>query len=240
MLRGGAPFARVNVVLGWCLDSGEDGVVIGGRYLKGSGFTDQKFVQSSCLRVLEIVLRCWIARSRLVFIAVARGRVYKSYQLADESSDNLPALKLGVVMAQSKITVVAVENDSGERELLQMAVDSAPVAVDLKVFESGEDALQFLHDDAADPLRMVALVILDFNTPAMSGDHMVERLRAHVKTRLTPVVMLSGSAREADLRSAYEKGANGYLQKPVDFLEFSQLIATTLQFWCVCNRPLAH
>ena len=121
-----------------------------------------------------------------------------------------------------------------------MAVDSAPVAVDLKIFESGEEALQFLHDDASDPLRMVALVILDFNTPAMSGDHMVERLRAHVKTRLTPVVMLSGSAREADLRSAYEKGANGYLQKPVDFLEFSQLIATTLQFWCVCNRPLAR
>ena len=175
-----------------------------------------------------------------MFIAVRRGVVYKNYQLADKSSDNLGVLNLGVVMAQSKITVVAVENDSGERELLQMAVDSAPVAVDLKLFESGEDALQFLHDDASDPLRMVALVILDFNTPAMSGDHMVERLRAHVKTRLTPVVMLSGSAREADLRSAYEKGANGYLQKPVDFLEFSQLIATTLQFWCVCNRALAR
>jgi two-component system, response regulator len=195
------------------------------------------FDQASCVFLLKTGLRCWIARPRLVFIAVRRGRVYKSYQLADESSDNLGILSIG---AQSKITVVAVENDSGERELLQMAVDSAPVAVNLKVFEGGEEALRFLHDDTSDPLRMVALVILDFNTPAMSGDHMVERLRAHVKTRLTPVVMLSGSAREADLRSAYEKGANGYLQKPVDFLEFSQLIATTLQFWCVCNRPLAR
>ena len=139
----------------------------------------------------------------------------------------------------TKLTVVAVENDQGERELLQMAVDSAPVEVDLKVFESGEEALHFLHDDAADPLQQVVLVILDFNTPAMSGDQMVERLRAHLKTRYIPVIILSGSARESDRRSAYEKGANAYLQKPVDFLDFTKLMSNTLQFWCVCNRPIA-
>lgn len=142
-------------------------------------------------------------------------------------------------MAPAKVTVVAVENDQGERELLQMAVEAAPLAVDLQLFEGGEEALAFLHGSAGDVRREVVLVILDFNTPAMNGDQMVARLRAHAKTRLTPVIILSGSARDSDLRSAYEKGANAYLQKPVDFIEFSQLIATTLQFWCACNKPLA-
>lgn len=139
--------------------------------------------------------------------------------------------------------VVAVEDNFGERELLGLAVADASFAVELKVFESGKEALEYLHEEAISDsgrANRIALVLLDFNAAGLSGDKVVERLRADPKTRLVPVAILSGSAREADLRRAYEVGANAYLQKPVDFIEFTLLIRATIEFWCSNNRALLN
>jgi CheY-like chemotaxis protein len=139
--------------------------------------------------------------------------------------------------------VVAVENDDGERELLDFAVKEVGIPVHMMVFETGEEALEFLHGSAVSEFckeNRVALVLLDFNTPGMSGDLVVERLRNNPITRLLPVAIFSGSAREEDLRRAYQSGANAYLQKPVDFIEFSEVIQTTIRFWCGYNRALLN
>jgi len=143
----------------------------------------------------------------------------------------------------SRPFVVAVENDAGERELLEMAMADVDLPVRFRIFESGEEALRFFegHDEGGvDEIIVsgVALVLLDLNTPGLSGDQVVERLRANPSTSLIPVAILSGSARERDIRNAYSKGANAYLQKPVDFNQFSKLIVSTIEFWVGANRRL--
>ena len=60
-------------------------------------------------------------------------------------------------------------------------------------------------------------------------------MRSNHRLRSIPAVMLSGSARESDINTAYDKGANAYLRKSLDFEEFTDVIRETVTFWANYN-----
>ena len=64
-----------------------------------------------------------------------------------------------------------------------------------------------------------------------------ERLRAHERTRLVPVVILTSSREDSDLTNGYRLGANSYIRKPVDFNQFSEAIRHLGLYWLVLNQP---
>lgn len=83
------------------------------------------------------------------------------------------------------------------------------------------------------PLR---LALLDIKLPRIDGLEVLEHIRADPRTSLVPVVMLTSSKVERDVLSAYRLGANGYVQKPVDFARFREALRCLGTFWLSINE----
>ena len=81
-----------------------------------------------------------------------------------------------------------------------------------------------------------ALVLLDLNMPKVNGLEVLRRIRADPRTRLIPVVVLTSSELDEDIRQAYDLGANGYVLKPVKLSEFNEAILAVGAFWLSLNQ----
>jgi CheY-like chemotaxis protein len=73
--------------------------------------------------------------------------------------------------------------------------------------------------------------------PKIDGHEVLRQIRADPDLRLIPVVMLTSSREEKDLYQSYDKGANSYVVKPVDFEEFITAISKLGVFWALLNEP---
>jgi CheY-like chemotaxis protein len=89
------------------------------------------------------------------------------------------------------------------------------------------------HGDQDSP----ALILLDLKLPKVGALEVLRRIRGDQRTRVIPVVVLTSSKEEEDLRSAYDLGANGYVRKPVAFSEFAEAMRAVGMFWLLFNQP---
>jgi two-component system, response regulator len=70
----------------------------------------------------------------------------------------------------------------------------------------------------------------------MNGIEVLQQIRSDPRTRLVPVVMLTSSTEEPDIAGAYREGVNSYIFKPVDYLEFNEVVKYLGFYWLVLNR----
>ena len=134
----------------------------------------------------------------------------------------------------SDLDIVLVEDNADDELLTLRALKKNNIANHVTVARDGAEAIEVLLG----PNRVeAALVLLDLRLPKMHGLEVLERLRADPRTRLLPVVVLTSSAEEPDLRQAYSLGANSYVRKPVDFVEFMNTAAHLGMYWLLINRP---
>jgi DNA-binding response OmpR family regulator len=80
------------------------------------------------------------------------------------------------------------------------------------------------------------VVLLDLNLPKVDGHEVLRRLRADERTKLLPVVILTASKEEEDIVRGYQLGANAYVRKPVEFVEFAEAAKTLGLFWLLLNE----
>jgi two-component system response regulator len=76
------------------------------------------------------------------------------------------------------------------------------------------------------------------NLPKVHGLEVLRCLRANPLTKMLPVVIFTSSIEERDVAAAYQLGANSYIQKSIDFDEFSESIRRVSQYWGVLNTFL--
>jgi CheY-like chemotaxis protein len=79
--------------------------------------------------------------------------------------------------------------------------------------------------------------LLDLKLRKVDGLEVLRRLRADERTRNLPVVILTSSKEEQDLLNGYKLGANSYIRKPVDFIQFTESIRQLGLYWLVLNEP---
>ncbi len=130
------------------------------------------------------------------------------------------------------IEVLLVEDNPGDAELTSIALAESNLSVNLSVVSDGEAALTFLyrqHKYANAPHP--DLVLLDLNLPKLSGHEVLAAVKVDEKLRHIPIVVLTTSISEEDILSAYDRHANCYIQKPVSFDRFSQVIQSIENFW---------
>ncbi len=135
--------------------------------------------------------------------------------------------------------VLLVEDRPLEAELFLRAFRKAGFAEEVSVARDGAEALARLLGGpagaAADPVP--ALVLLDLKLPKLGGLDVLRRLRSEIRTAQVPVVVLTASNREEDLRSSYGLGANGYVRKPVDYVQYAEAVRRIGEFWIRTNEP---
>lgn len=139
--------------------------------------------------------------------------------------------------------------DNADDELLTVRALKKLNYTSISVARSGAEALNYLLPDnntqdlfreteiqKQRPLKTPDLVLLDLNLPVIDGLTILKRIRSDKKTKNIPVIILTSSAEERDIEESYEYGANSYIRKPVDFLEFEKVASLIGEYWLILNR----
>lgn len=137
------------------------------------------------------------------------------------------------------IDVLLVEDNPDDVEFTLRALRKANVALSIVLAEDGVKALEILHRTGAWAARPGAgaprLVLMDLNLPKISGIEVLRRMRSDPRTRTIPVVVLTSSREERDLRDAYAAGTNSYVTKPDDYPALVALLGDTVRYWLQLN-----
>jgi CheY-like chemotaxis protein len=135
----------------------------------------------------------------------------------------------------SKVVLLVEDNPTDEKLMLR-AFGKWNLANEIAVARDGVEALEHLHGAGCEGRPLPALVLLDLKLPRIDGLEVLRRIRAHERTRLLAVVILTSSREDEDLMRSYSLGANAYVRKPVNFADFIEAAKTLGLFWLVLNE----
>ncbi|HHY86457.1 MAG TPA: response regulator [Verrucomicrobia bacterium] len=143
----------------------------------------------------------------------------------------------------NRVTVLHVDDDPNDTALLQAASRKAGVNFALQNVEDGEQAMAYLNGSGGYSDRQQypppALVLLDLKMPRATGFDILRWIRHHPEWDDLPVVVLSGSELQEDIRKAYADGANSYLIKPLGFEALVDLARSINSVWLNASSPSA-
>jgi len=139
------------------------------------------------------------------------------------------------------IDVLIVEDSASDAEMTIRALKKNNFAECLFHAHDGVEALNFLFGQGEHSGRnqgkSIKLILLDLKMPRINGKEVLSKIREDARTRKIPVVMLTSSKEDSDIRECYDLGANGYAVKPVDLTEFQTTITQIGLFWLLVNEP---
>jgi len=130
--------------------------------------------------------------------------------------------------------ILLVEDNPDDEALTLRALRKNNIGNEVVVAHDGAEALDWLFGESA-PKALPAVVLLDLKLPKVGGIEVLRRIRNSAITRLTPVVILTSSREERDLIDGYQLGANSYIQKPVDFVQFTEAVRQLGLYWLIIN-----
>jgi CheY-like chemotaxis protein len=136
-------------------------------------------------------------------------------------------------------TILLVEDNAGDAELTMMAFERHGLGPRVVHVRDGVEAIDYLLRRGVyvdRPRGSPALVFLDIKMPMLDGFVVLKEIRATPAIATVPVVVLTSSNEPGDRRRAYVNGANAYMCKPVDFVEFMESMRCACQFWTQVNR----
>ncbi len=133
--------------------------------------------------------------------------------------------------------ILLVEDNPMDLDLTLRAFNKKKFTNSIQIARDGEEALAFVARwETGEPVP--AVILLDINLPKLNGLEVLQKLKAHPVYRRIPVVVLTSSKENSDLKTAYDLGANSYIEKPVSFSKFIEVAEHIELYWCLLNeRP---
>ena len=132
--------------------------------------------------------------------------------------------------------ILLVEDNPMDVDLTKRAFTRRRVLNPIEVARDGEEALACMEKwDLGDPPPVV--ILLDLKLPKVDGLEVLRRLKQHPQYQKIPVVVLTTSAEDRDIQTAYRMGVNSYIVKPVDFEKFLEVASQIDLYWNVLNIP---
>jgi CheY-like chemotaxis protein len=139
-----------------------------------------------------------------------------------------------------EVDILLVEDNKDDLDLTLAALRQTDLAYLIETARDGQEALDFLFCEGTylmrNPKCQPRLVLLDLKLPRVDGLEVLRRMKGDERTQQIPVVMLTSSARKADLEASYKAGANSYLVKSVNFEQFTRDVQQLGQYWLGLNR----
>jgi two-component system response regulator len=139
--------------------------------------------------------------------------------------------------------ILLVEDNPDHVALTIRALKKNQIANDVIVATDGAQALDILlarGEYAGKPIELPSVILLDLKLPKVDGLEVLRSLRADDRTKLLPVVILTSSDEEQDVVQSYRFGANSYIRKPVDFMQFLEATRQLGLYWLVLNEGPKH
>jgi two-component system, response regulator len=141
-------------------------------------------------------------------------------------------------------TVLIVDDNPSDRTLVTHALRKSKFISEIVEARDGEEALDILLCRGAYSGRATAklprLVLLDIKLPILDGLDVLAEIRKHPDTECVPVVMMTSSREDKDIAKSYKLGANSYVQKPVDFDRFREVLEQIASYWLTVNETASN
>lgn len=139
------------------------------------------------------------------------------------------------------LTILIIEDDPNDVLLLKKALSRAGIKDPIQVVTDGGQAIRYLQgdDEYGDRLQFPfpSVIFTDLKMPRMSGFDVLQWLRTHPECSVIPLIILTASRMDEDVRRAYQMGANAYLVKPSSIEELQEMVRTAYEFWSWCEKP---
>ncbi|WP_276503191.1 response regulator [Terrimonas pollutisoli] len=132
----------------------------------------------------------------------------------------------------NEIKILLVEDNEGDIILTREALLEGKIKNEVSVAMDGQEALDMLQSATSLP----DLVLLDINLPKMNGLEVLAAIKKDDRLKMIPVIMLSTSASERDIKDSYSNHASCFITKPVDYNRFMEVVRTIEDFWITVVR----
>jgi len=140
-------------------------------------------------------------------------------------------------MNHDPVDILLVEDNIDDAELTIRELRKHRLANNLVHLKDGEEALTFLFGSGKVGGTLPKLVLLDIQMPKVNGIEVLQQIKSNELTRATPVVILTSSKEDPDIRRCYGLGVNSYIVKPVNFEQFTEAIRNLGLYWLILNQP---
>lgn len=142
-------------------------------------------------------------------------------------------------MPTNEVEVLLVEDSPEDRELALLSFRRNHLANNIQIARDGEEALDILFcrgEHANGKPSKFKVILLDIKLPKVDGLEVLRAIKADERTRMIPVVVMTSSAEQRDMVESYRLGVNSYVQKPVDFAKFQDVMKQLGFYWLAINK----
>jgi two-component system response regulator len=145
-------------------------------------------------------------------------------------------------MNLNSVDLLLVEDNSNDAELTIRELKKHNLANNLFHVKDGAEALEFIFATGEFFGRRSMdstpkLILLDIQMPKVNGIEVLQQIKSDERTKATPVVILTSSKEDPDIKKCYALGANSYIVKPVNFERFAESIKNLGFYWLLLNQP---
>jgi len=145
-------------------------------------------------------------------------------------------------MNHNLVDILLVEDNLDDAELTIHELKRHNMGNNLFHVVDGEEALEFIFARGAyagkrEIENSPKLILLDIKMPKVDGIEVLQAIKSDERTKTTPVVMLTSSKEDPDIKQCYSLGANSYIVKPVEFSGFTHAIMNLGFYWLLLNHP---
>ena len=143
-------------------------------------------------------------------------------------------------MEYARVEILLVEDNPNDVKLTIRALKKHNLVNEIQVVNDGAEALDYIFCTNKYAGRNIEeypkVIFLDLKLPKVNGLEVLEKIKSDDRTRHIPVVIVTSSAEDSDLRKCYQLGANSFIVKPVDFNSFMESILKLGFYWLLLNR----
>lgn len=128
------------------------------------------------------------------------------------------------------IEILLVDDNPGDIDLTLEAFQRARIANNIHVTKDGQEAIDYLTKKE-EGFKKPDVILLDINLPKKNGHEVLEVIKSDDRLKHIPVIMLTTSESQDDIKRSYANHANCYISKPVVMSEFFKIVSTLEEFW---------
>lgn len=136
--------------------------------------------------------------------------------------------------------ILLVEDNASDAEMTIRALKKNNLANFLVHVKDGAEALDFVFAEGAFSHREISskpkVILLDLKMPKVNGLEVLERIKKDERTSDIPVVVLTSSKEDPDIKRCYQLGVNSYVVKPVEFEDFHKAVSDLGLYWLLVNQ----
>ena len=136
--------------------------------------------------------------------------------------------------------ILIVEDNPDDAELMVRTLWKLKITKQVFITEDGEAALDYIFCRgkfaSGNPSKPLKVIFLDLKLPKINGLEVLKEIKSKEATKKLPVVIITSSREDSDIKSAYELGANSYIVKPVNFDAYIHVIGAMGDYWLKLNE----